>query len=126
MVFTSSSRRQAKSAAFKSAIEGAAFAAAQAGLGWWLTSDRGVFVGTGAAWLGSTIGTIWMLKAHEISPRAFWWAFGGGFAIRLALLVALVVYAALNAEEQPGPLLVSYAVGVLFMLLIEYRHIKLK
>lgn len=91
-----------------------------------LTRDAGVLAGTGAAWLGSTIGTVWMLKAKEVSPRAFWWAFGGGFAIRLVLLAALVAYAATHPDKATGPLLVSYAVGVLFMLLIEYRHVKLR
>jgi hypothetical protein len=110
----------------RSAIEAAAFAALQAGLGWKLTSDEGALIGTCAAWLGSTIGTVWMLKAREVSQRAFWWAFGGGFAIRLFLLAALVIFAARNPQRPSGPLLVSYAVGVLFMLLIEYRHVKLK
>ena len=126
MVFTSSSRRRTRSAEIRSAIEAALFASVQAAAGWALTRDAGALYGTGAAWLGSTVGTVWMLQAKQVSDRAFWWAFGGGFAIRLALLAALVVYAARHPEKAPGPLLVSYAVGVLFMLLIEYRHIKLK
>ena len=126
MVFTSSSRRRTRSAETRSAVEAFVFASAQAGVGWLLTKDAGALVGTGAAWLGSTLGAVWMLKAKQVSDRAFWWAFGGGFILRLVLLAILVVYAARHPEKPTGPLLVSYAVGVLFMLLIEYRHIKLR
>lgn len=127
MVFTSSSKRRGRWQAARSAAEAGAAAVLLAAAGRLVAGAwEGVLVGTAAAWFGSTVGAVWLLKAGEISSRAFWWAFGGGFFLRLVLLAALVVAAALRPDSDPAPMLVSYAVGVILMLTIEYRHFRLR
>lgn len=58
--------------------------------------------------------------------RAFWWAFGGGLALRLLALAGLMVLSLRAGGLSQPALLLSYAFGVLGFLLIEYRHIRLK
>lgn len=130
MVFTRSSKRQTRFLVVRSAAEAGLFALAGAGAACLVFDGpgeaAGIARGAAAAWLASTAGTAWMISAKAISPRAFWWAFGGGFFLRLAVLAALAVYAARRPSVSAPGLLVTYALGVLFMLLIEYRHIKIK
>lgn len=74
-------------------------------------------------------GAILMTRSEQGSragPRAFWWAFGGGLALRLLALAGLMALS-LRARGLSQPaLLLSYAFGVLGFLLMEYRHIQLK
>jgi hypothetical protein len=130
LAFTSSSKRQALSIAARSAAEAGILALVVAGGARVVLNGPGeaasVARGAAAAWLASTVGAGWMILAREASVRAFWWAFGGGFFLRLAGLAGLAVYASRTPWIWPAGLLVTYALGVLFMLLIEYRHIKLK
>ena len=87
---------------------------------------RGIVLGTFVAWLASSLGASALILAKARSPEAFWWAFGAGMAVRMAVLIALVGFSVYHPGlSQPG-LLVSYALGVLGFLLLEYRHIKLK
>lgn len=47
--------------------------------------------------------------------------------LRLATLAGLMAYGYTRGESVSQPaLLLSYAFGVLFFLLLEYRHIQLK
>lgn len=89
---------------------------------------HGLFIGGLSAWAASSISTTGLLvsKAHP-SPKAFWWAFGGGMGLRLAVMAALMAWGYVHdgAVSQPA-LLLSYAFGVLFFLLLESRHIKIK
>lgn len=85
-----------------------------------------VAFGAAVAWLASTIGAGWLIWAREEGSRAFWRAFAGGFFLRLAALAGLAAYVFLEPRVWPAGVLVTYALGVLVMLLIEYRHIKLK
>lgn len=111
--------------AAKAAAEGAAAGVlAAAGLGLFF-QRRAVALGIGAAWAASSLGAGTMIVAKARSPQAFWWAFGGGMALRACVLAALVVYSALNPILSQAVLLVSYALGVLGFLLLEYRHVKL-
>jgi hypothetical protein len=88
----------------------------------------GLYIGGPSAWAASSISTAALLfaRAHR-SQKAFWWAFGGGLFLRLVVLAGLMAYGYTRDPlvSQPA-LLLSYAFGVLFFLLLEYRHIKLK
>jgi hypothetical protein len=58
--------------------------------------------------------------------RAFWWAFGGGMALRAAALVGLMAWSWRRAGWAQDALLVSYVFGLLAMLLtLETRYLKL-
>jgi len=83
-------------------------------------------IGAAAAWAASSASTATLIWAKSRSAKAFWWAFGGGMGARLVLLGALAVVSVKSPDlSQPG-LLLSYALGVLAFLLLEYRHIELK
>lgn len=88
----------------------------------------GLLIGGLLAWAASSISTTALLasKASD-SPKPFWWAFGGGMGLRLATLAGLMAYGYTHdgLVSQPA-LLLTYALAVLFFLLLEYRHIKLK
>jgi hypothetical protein len=89
---------------------------------------EGLLIGGASAWAVSSISTAALLvaKAH-LNPKAFWYAFGGGAGLRFLMLAALMTYGALHERAFSLPaLLFTYAVGVLFFLMLEYRHIKIK
>lgn len=113
-------------AAAEGAVAGVIVAAAAA-LIWRGPAERaGIFLGLGVAWLASSAGTAALMLAKAHSPEAFWWAFGGGMAVRTAVLIALVGFSVYHPGLSQPALLVSYALGVLGFLLLEYRHIRLK
>lgn len=90
---------------------------------------KGLFIGSGCAWAASSLSAAALLvsKAHKAAVKMFWYAFGGGMALRFLVLVALMAYGTLHEPQVSEPaLLMAYALGVLFFLLLEYRHIKLK
>ena len=87
---------------------------------------RAAALGIGVAWLASSLGAGALIVAKARSPEAFWWAFGGGMALRAAALVVLVAVSVSHPRLSQAALLVSYALGVLGFLLLEYRHVKLK
>lgn len=87
---------------------------------------RGAAVGLSAAWLASSLSTFALIWTKAVSAEAFWWAFGGGMALRAAALGCLMAWSARAKGVAPAAMLVSYALGVLVCLMVEYRHIKLK
>lgn len=102
-------------------------AGALCGVVWRAPADRrAVALGLGVAWLVSSLSAAAIMLAKTVSNRAFWWAFGGGMALRLLTLVGLMAAVVLVPGLAAPALLLSYALGVLAVLLIEYRHIKLK
>lgn len=131
MASTFSSRNWgAASEAVKAALEAFAAGAAAVGIACLLwpaaAQRRAIALGVAVAWLASSAGASALILAKARSPEAFWWAFGAGMAARLAVLIALVVFSVYHPGlSQPG-LLVSYALGVLGFLLLEYRHVRLK
>lgn len=65
-----------------------------------------------------------MLWGRSRSTSAFWRAFGGGAALRVAALGGLMLVSWLRADIPAGALLLSYALGVLAMLLtMETRYL---
>ena len=131
MVFINSSGlRQSAAVAVRSAGEAAVAAALAAAAGAALFRGpgqaRGIAIGVSVAWGASSASTAALLAAKARSPEAFWWAFGGGMAARLAALGALMAYSVASPAVSQAALLLSYVFGILGLLLLEYRHIKLK
>lgn len=111
-------------AALEGGLVGALVAAAGCGL---VEARREVALGVGAAWILSTASVSWLLWARERSLKAFWWAFGGGTALRGAGLIVLMSWSWRREGVSAEALLLSYAFGVLAMLLtMELRHFKIK
>lgn len=117
-------------AALRSAAEGALGAAAGFGLAsavWRAPAEvRGIGLGAGVAWLASSLSTASLIWAKGVSTRAFWWAFGGGLALRLSVLAGLMAYSVYHPRLSQPALLLAYAFGVLCLLPLEYRQIRLK
>ena len=131
--FNSSALRQNGKVAARSAVEaavvGGLLVLAAAAVFKGPAERKGLFIGSIAAWAASSLSTTGLLisKAHASPVKAFWYAFGGGMGLRLAVLAVLMAYGYQHdaALSQPA-LLLSYAFGVLIFLLLESRHIKLK
>jgi hypothetical protein len=59
--------------------------------------------------------------------KAFWWAFGGGMALRVAALGGLMVFSWSHEGVSVDALLLSYVFAVLAMLLtMETRYLKVR
>ncbi|MEK7745488.1 MAG: hypothetical protein AAB576_02370 [Elusimicrobiota bacterium] len=82
------------------------------------------FTGLAAAWVMSTGSVAALLFAREISSKAFWRAFGGGLAARVAVFAGLAVSAGDGGWRALAARLLSYAGGNLALLLLEYRHLR--
>jgi hypothetical protein len=86
---------------------------------------KGLVFGVGAAWLASSASVGWLLRGRSRSMKSFWWAFGGGMALRAAALVGLMLWSRPRSDVSVEALLVSYVFGVLAMLLtMETRYLK--
>jgi len=84
-------------------------------------------VGISAAWAASAVSVAWMLWARARSTEAFWWAFGGGTALRALVLAALFFWGWKRAGVSMEALLLSYVFTLLAMLLtLEYRYLRLR
>jgi hypothetical protein len=78
------------------------------------------------AWLLSSASVGWLLWGRRRSMKAFWWAFGGGMALRVAGLVGLMGWSWGRADIAVDALLLSYVFGLLAMLLtLETRYLKI-
>lgn len=84
-------------------------------------------VGISAAWAASAASVAWLLWARARSTEAFWWAFGGGAALRALVFAVLVSWGWRRAGVSMEALLLSYVFTLLAMLLtLDYRHLRLK
>lgn len=124
-IYSSGSSSAAKKAVRAAAEAAAAGLVAALGLGV-VFERRAVALGVGAAWLASSLGAGALILAKARSPKAFWWAFGGGMALRAAVLLILVAYTVVHPAVSQPVLLVSYALSVLGFLLLEYRHVTIR
>lgn len=117
-------------AAAKSAAEAALIGALGAAAACAIWRDpgeaRGIVLGVVWAWAVSSLSAAALITARETSTKAFWWAFGGGTALRLGALAGLMAWSARAREVSAPALLVSYVFGVLAMLLVEYRRVRLR
>ena len=88
---------------------------------------RGILTGCAAAWASSSFSVAWLLWARGRDMRTFWWAFGGGMALRVAVLGALAVWGYRRETVSLDALLISYVFALLALLLsLEFRHLRVK
>lgn len=80
-------------------------------------------LGLALAWAVSTASVAAVFAAGLGSRRAFWWAFGGGMALRLFVFAAVAAWSWGRPSAVQSSLLASYTLGLLALLLIEYRHL---
>lgn len=117
-------------AAAKSAAEAAvvgALGAAAACAAWRGPGEaRGIVLGVSSAWAASSVSAAALIVTREVSTKAFWRAFGFGLALRLGTLVGLMAYSVRARGVSAPALLAAYAFGVLAMLLVEYRRVRLR
>ena len=131
LVFTGSSEpsralRTALKAAAEGAIVGVLGAGAAAAFLRGPELHKGIALGVGTAWLASSASVGWLLWGRSRSTKTFWIAFGGGMALRAAMLAGLMAWSWRRADVSVEALLLSYVFGVLAMLLtMETRHLKL-
>lgn len=86
----------------------------------------GARLGVVAAWAASTVSVAWLLRARGRGMRRFWWAFGGGMALRAATLAALAWWGWGREGVSLEALLLSYVFALLGLLLtLEIRHLRL-
>jgi hypothetical protein len=101
-----------------------------AAAGGWIWKDRIVVVdvriGAAAAWAASATSVAWLLWARGRSMQTFWWSFGGGMALRAAVLAALLAWGLTHPGSSLEALLLSYVFTLLATLLtLEIRHMRL-
>lgn len=83
-------------------------------------------IGVAAAWAASTASVAWLLWARGREMRIFWWAFGGGMALRAAVLLGLAVWGYGRDGVGLEALLLSYVFALLALLLtLEFRHLRI-
>lgn len=89
-------------------------------------AHAGMKVGVGAAWAASSVSVAWLLWARGRSMKTFWWAFGGGMALRAATLGGLAAWAWGRESVTVESVLLSYVFALLALLLtLETRHLRL-
>ena len=127
----SSGRSAALRTGVRVAAEGAVLAAvcaAAAGLIWREPAvSAGARTGAAAAWAASTASLSLLAWARGRRAEAFWWAFGGGVALRAVVLAGLCVWGMRRADSSLEGLLLSYGFTLLALLLtLEFRHLRLR
>lgn len=93
----------------------------------WEGAPGAFSVGISSAWAASAVSVAWLLWARVRSTEAFWWAFGGGTALRALVLAALAAWGWKRAGVSMEALLLSYVFTLLAMLLtLEFRYLRLR
>lgn len=115
----------------RAAVEGAVVALAgflTAGRVWSSPLEkRALAIGVFAAWAASSVSIAWLMWARGRSMKTFWWAFGGGMALRAFALGGLAFWGHGQTNLSLETLLLSYVFALLALLLtLELRHFKIK
>ena len=126
---SSSSGRSRLRTALRSALEGAALTiAAAVPLGWML--DRALvgpaLAGLGLAWAASSVSVALLVYARAAPFERFLRAFGAGVALRAAVLAGIMIAFWGEDRAVQSAALASFALGVLVLLLLEYRQLMRK
>jgi hypothetical protein len=125
----SSARSAVVKTAVRAAVEGAVIAGAGAILASWLWPSlrSAVVVGVATAWAATSASLAWLFWARGRDMKTFWWAFGGGMAIRAGALGLLAVAGYRREGFSLEGLLLSYVFAVLVLLLtLELRHLRIR
>lgn len=115
--------------AVRAAVEGAIIAGAGALLASrvWPSQSSAVAVGCAAAWAATSASLAWLFWARGREMKVFWWAFGGGMAVRAGALGVLAVWGYRREGFSLEGLLLSYVFAVLVLLLtLELRHLRIR
>lgn len=115
--------------AAQAAVEGAviAGAGALAAVRFWPSQKSAVAVGCATAWAATSASLAWLFWARGREMRVFWWAFGGGMAVRALGLGALFAWGYGREGISLEGLLLSYVFAVLTLLLtLELRHLRIR
>ena len=84
-------------------------------------------MGCATAWGATSASLAWLIWARGREMKTFWWAFGGGMAVRAAALGILVVWGYRREGVSLEALLLSYVFVVLTLLLtLELRHLRIR
>jgi hypothetical protein len=84
-------------------------------------------VGVATAWAATSASLAWLFWARGRDMKTFWWAFGGGMAIRAGALGLLAVAGYRREGFSLEGLLLSYVFAVLVLLLtLELRHLRIR
>lgn len=90
-------------------------------------SVKGVEIGFVSAWAASAVSVAWLVWARGRDMKTFWWAFGGGMALRAGVLAVLAAWGYRRETVSLDALLVSYVFALLALLLsLEFRHLRVK
>ncbi len=88
---------------------------------------KGVEIGFVSAWAASAVSVAWLVWARGRDMKTFWWAFGGGMALRAGVLAVLAAWGYRRETVSLDALLVSYVFALLALLLsLEFRHLRVK
>ncbi len=68
----------------------------------------------------ATLGAAALWAARRSSGLAFWWAFWGGMAGRLALLAVLMFFCLRSPSLSAPALLLSYVGGLFILVPVEF------
>jgi hypothetical protein len=111
----------------RAAAEGVGLAAVAAALLILTGGGRSAVVGAAAAGAASAVSVAWLLSARERSTKAFWRAFGGGMALRAAVLGLLAVWGLRRTGVSMEYLLLSYAIVLMTLqLTLDFRYLRLR
>jgi len=116
-------------AAASAAVQAGFLTAAACGAALWLwrgPAARDAAWGLGCSWLLATVSTAALLAARPVSRRVFWWAFWGGMALRFTVLAGLMALCLRSDGVSAPALLLGYALGVTFLLPLEFRQVPLR
>ncbi len=83
-------------------------------------------VGLGLAWASSSVSVAFLVCARPGAFKGFLRAFGAGVAVRAAVFAGIMAGVWGKESRVQAAALVSYALGVLALLLLEYRQLNRK
>lgn len=87
----------------------------------------GVEAGAAAAWAASAVSAVWLMWARGRGMRSFWWAFGGGMALRAGVLATLALWGFRRVAVSLDALLISYVFALLALLLsFDFRYLRVR
>jgi hypothetical protein len=130
---TVSSDSSAPSAVLKTAVRAAVEGAVIAGAGGfiacrsWPSQSHAIAVGCATAWAATSASLAWLFWARGRDMKTFWWAFGGGMALRAGALGGLAAWGFGREGVALEGLLLPYVFSVLILLLtLELRHLRIR
>ena len=85
---------------------------------------RRALAGLFAAWAASSLSMTVLALSRLAGFKAFVVAFGFGTAFRVTVLAGLAAWTWGETPQLQSAVVVTYIFGTLFLLLVEFRHLK--